>query len=231
MERRTDSAYCLAWQTDYLDSCDHQYELELEDFPGSDYIAGLTEADSLDLPEHVVFWGIYPEFLDHVDYPTNNKYWPIMTRRMYYTLLAVGDFPHRVIPIALMFNTGSTFESNQRFLPSGQPNPEIADFETLVAIQILEKSNYFDFERSVYERHPRDPEWVRTVEKYVLNEPEEGFPPLFRLEVTPSQLFISSKAREALREAGIRGVAYYTLDDGYSLEEEVDIPVELPTYP
>jgi hypothetical protein len=123
------------------------------------------------------------------------------------------------------------FESELRFLPNGQPKPEVTNFDDFVVLQLLERNDYFDFERSQYKKNSRRPEWIDAVEVYVLNEPPGGFPPLFRLNVTPSSLFISAEAREALKESGIRGTAYYSLNDGYSLQDEVDIPVPIPTYP
>jgi hypothetical protein len=227
MEQRTDRAYRLTWQTDYLESCDHEYELDIEEFPGSDWTERLMKISSYLLPEPVIFWGD-PKFLEFLDYPTNDKDWPIMSRRMYYTLCTVGDFPHRAIPIAMMDGSKFTFEPERRFLSNGQPDPEITNTDALVAVQILEESNYFNFKLSEFEPDPDFPEWVHSVEKYVLNEPLEGFPPLFRLAAQATPLFISAKAREALKEAGIRGVAYYPLDN---LQIEVDNPVLLPTYP
>jgi hypothetical protein len=229
MEQQTDRAYRLTWETDYLENCDEEYELELEEFPGSEWIAGFVETTPYELPDPVIFWG-NPEFLNYVDYPTSNVNWPIMTRRMHYTLMTVGDFPHRVIPVAMMDGTRFTYEPARRFLANGKPNPEITNLSDLVIIQLTETSNYFNFENSDYERHPRDVDWVRSVDKYVLNEPPDGFPPLFRLNIMSSELFISAKARVALLEAGIHGTAYHCLDDGYSLQNEVDIPVELPTH-
>lgn len=227
MEQRTERAFRLRWQISYLENCDEEYELELEEFPGSDWTSGLMEINPYELPDPVIFWG-NPEFLNYIDYPTSNVNWPIMSRRMYYTLLAVGDFPHRVIPIAMMDGTRFTYEPEQRFLANGKPNPEITNFNDLVAVQILEYSEYFNSEKSTYIRDPEDPDWVSAVEGYVLNEPPEGFPPLFRLTVVSPELFISSKAREALKKVGIRGVAYCPLD---SLQRQVDMPVQLPTYP
>jgi hypothetical protein len=226
MGQRTDRAYRLTWETDYLENCDEEYELEIEEFPGSEWMPRLMEISPYDLPDPVIFWG-NPEFLNDVDYPTSNVNWPIMSRRMYYTLLAVRDFHHRVIPIAMMDGTRFTYEPEQRFLADGQPNPEITNHDDLVAVQILEYSDYFDFEHSVYEPNPKYPEWVRSVGKYVLKEPSKGFPPLFRLAADSVELFISAYAREALKEAGIRGTAYYPLD---RLQIEVDIPVQLTTY-
>lgn len=210
--------------------CDEEYELEIHEFPGWEETNGFYEITPYDLPDPIVFY-VDPEFLLYTDYPTNNVSWPVMSRRMYYLLLAVGDFPHRVIPVALINGTTFTFEPERRFLADGSPNPEVTNFDDYVAIQLLEESDYFDFERSEYTRHPRDPEWIRSVERYMLNEPPEGFPPLFRLAAYSFVLFISAEAREALKEAGIRGTAYNALTDGYGVTSEVDIPVQVPTYP
>ncbi len=207
---------------------DGECEAELCEFLDWEKTNGFYEITPYDLPDPVAFEADF-EALIRNDYPTNNVYWPVMSRRMYYTLLAVGDFPHRVVPIAMADDTSFIFESGQRFFNDGTPNAEVTNFDNFVAVQLLEHSDYFDFEHSEYEPNPKFPEWVRSVERFVLNEPSGGFPPLFRLAAYSEELFISAEAREALREAGIRGTAYYRLDD--QLHSEVDIPVQIPTYP
>jgi hypothetical protein len=227
MEQRTERAYRLIWATEHLELCDQEDDVEICEFPGWEETNGFYETTPYTLPEPVVFY-TDTDFSLYTDYPTNNVYWPVMSRRMYYTLLTVGDFPHRVIPIATMDGSKFTFEPERRFLANGQPNPDITHFDDFVAVQLLEESNYFDFEHSIYKPSPKFPEWVHSVERFVLNEPPEGFPPLFRLSAYSVALFISAKARDVLKESGIRGTAYYPLD---RLQSEVDIPVQLPVYP
>jgi hypothetical protein len=225
MEQRTDAAYRLTWETNHLEFCDEEYDLELEEFLGWESTNGLYEITPYELPDPVIFYA-HPLALTSVDYLTSNVYWPVMSRRMYYALLTVGNFPHRAIPIAMMDSTQSPFAQEQR-LASGKPNPEITNFNDFVAVQLLEYSNFFDFERSSYTRNSRRSDWIDTIDAYVMNEPPEGFPPLFRLAADPVVLFISAKARETLRESDVRGTAYYPLD---RLQIEVDIPVQLATY-
>jgi hypothetical protein len=226
MGQRTENAYRLIWEHSHMESYDGEYEMELREFPGLEQIAGLTETTPLELPGPIIFEADF-QALTRTDYPTNDRYFPVMSRRMYYAIQSIGPFPHRVIPVAMVDDTSFVFESEQRYFSDGSPKPEVTNFDDFVAIQILERNDYFDFDHSEYERHPRYQDFVRSVDKYVLNEPPDGFPPLFRLTVTPSELFISVKARIALLEAGIRGMAYYPLD---SYQIEVDNPVELPTY-
>jgi hypothetical protein len=226
MEQRTDRAYRLIWEFDHLEFCDAENDIELCIFPEWEETSKLRQTTPYELPDPVLFEGDF-KVLPCTDYPTNNADWPVMSRRMYYTLLALGDFPHRVIPIAIMDDRAYPFESHRCFLPNGQPSPEVTNFDDFVAVQLLEHSDYFDFERSEYEPNPKFPKRVRYVDKCVLNEPPQGFPSLFRLAAYSVELFISAEAREALREAGIRGTAYYPLD---RFQSEVDIPVQLPTY-
>jgi hypothetical protein len=230
MEQRADRAYRLSWEFDHMELYDGEEEIHLRAFPGSEWIAGLIEQPPCDLPNPVMFEADFSALRD-TDYPISDVNWPVMSRRMYYALLALGDFPHRVTPVAMIDDTSFVFESELRFLPNGQPKPEVTNFDDFVVIQLLEESDYFDFERSEYKPDPDFPEWVLSVNRYVLSEPPDGFPPLFRLAANSSPLFISAEAREALKEAGIRGTAYYALNDGYSLQKEVDIPVPVPTYP
>ncbi|MGB8699063.1 MAG: hypothetical protein WCD18_06580 [Thermosynechococcaceae cyanobacterium] len=230
MEKQTDRAYRLTWEFDHMEFYDGECEIELHEFPGWEKTNGFYKTTLYNLPDPIVFEADF-EALTRTDYPISNVGWPIMSRRMYYTLLMVGDFPHRVFPVAMVDDTSFIFESERRFLADGKPNPEVTNFDDFVSIQILEDSDYFDFEHSAYEASSDFPEWVTSVERYVLNEPSQGFPPLFRLAADSVVLFISAKAREALRESGIRGTAYYALDDGFSFQGEVDIPVEVPTYP
>jgi hypothetical protein len=225
-----DRAYRLTWELDHMELYDGECEMELREFPGWEKTNGLYKTTSYDLPEPVVFEADF-DALTRTDYPVSNVYWPVMSRRMYYTLFTVGEFPHRVIPVAMIDDTSFVFESERRFLADGTPNPEVTNFDDFVAVQLLEETDYFDFERSEYESSSDYPEWVTSVARYSLNEPPEGFPPLFRLAADSVVLFISAKAREALSEAGIRGTAYYALSDGFSIQDEVDIPVEVPTHP
>jgi hypothetical protein len=225
MEPRTaDAAYRLIWETEHLQSCDEEYDFELEEFLEWDNTNGFYETTTYQLPNPIVFYG-HPVALACLDYPTNNVYWPVMSRRMYNTLTAVGHFPHQIIPIAVMDSTQYPFEPEQR-LANGQPKPEITNFDDFVVVQLLEHSEFFDFEHSSYARNSRHPDWIDAIEIYVLNEPPEGFPPLFRLSPNPAELFISAKARAALLEAGIQGTAYYPLN---CLQVEVDNTVELVT--
>jgi hypothetical protein len=227
MGQRTDRAYRLTWEVDHKEFNDRDYDIEIWEFPEWEKTSRLMKISPYDLPSPVVFNADFAQ-LARTDYPENDVNWPVMSRRMYHVLCSVGDFPHRVIPVAMLDDLAFPFERERCFTVDGKPNPEITNFDDFVAVQLLERSDYFNFELSEYEPDPDFPDLARSVDQYILNEPHGGFPPLFRLLVTPSSLFISTEAREALRESSIRGTAYYPLD---GFQPEVDIPVPIPTYP
>lgn len=227
MEQRTDRTYRLTWETEHSEFNDREHDMEIWEFPGLDWTAGLMDTTPYDLPDPVVFNADFAQ-LTRTDYPENDVDWPVMSQRMYYVLCSLGDFPHRVIPIAMLDDLAYPYERERRFIVQGKPNPEVTNFDDFLAVQLLEESDYFDAERSEFEPSPIAPFQVSSVETYALNQPPNGFPPLFRLLVTSSQLFISAEAREALREAGIRGTAYYPFD---GFNNEVDMPVTILTYP
>jgi hypothetical protein len=115
-------------------------------------------------------------------------------------LLSVRDFPHQVIPIVMI----------DRAVGDSKEFDENHDF---VAVQLLEHQDVFDWEKSVYQRHPRIDNWVKfgTLEKVVLKMPETGFPPLFRVATLPTELYVSAEGRAALETAGIKGIRFVEL--------------------
>jgi len=144
-----------------------------------------------------------------IDYPYNDVSWPIMSKKMLDTLLAVGTFPHRVIPVIMIDDTVMTPD---RYDEAGNPKPGVGT-DRFVAIQLLEELDVFDWEQSVYERHERFPEYVTFVEKLALKTRPGGFPPLFYIAHYPARLFVSAEARLALEKAGIQGLEFVSLAD------------------
>jgi hypothetical protein len=77
-----------------------------------------------------------------------------------------------------------------------------------VAVQLLEHQDIFDLENSVYRMHSIFPDAIDRIRKLVLKVPEEGLPPIFRLKVSPVQLYVSTEGRAALEAANIKGIRF-----------------------
>jgi hypothetical protein len=158
------------------------------------------------MPESITFTGLR-KWLTPTDYPyidqVNN--WPIMSKRMVEAILSAGDVSHQTVP--LIFKSE---EEVERFDVFGDITPTLN--RDYVLFQTLELLDVFDKERSMYTPRPSD-RWpgvvyIRNVLEAVLKEPENGFPPIFRVKGASIPIYVSAKAKKALEEAGIQGLQF-----------------------
>jgi hypothetical protein len=201
-------AYELSWEVSHYEDyqLDWDYDLEIQPFPGQDKTE-LDETNFFPIPESIVFKGAL-SLTRHIDYPDPNNGWPVMSRRMHETLTAVGQFPHRAIPVSIV---DSDAWHLQRCLDAfGRGRTDLVSSNYL-AVQLTEFADVFDWEKSKYTPHERLPGIVQRVDEYVFKVPPGGLPPLFRIACDRTILFISAEARAALKAAGIVGPRYISL--------------------
>jgi hypothetical protein len=156
------------------------------------------EPQRIDLPEHIEF-DCDGERILSSDYPYIKEQWPIMSRRMLDTLLAVQDFPHQVIQVVMKdIFVPAKFEENHDFF----------------AVQLLDHQDVFDWKMSTYETNSERSDIISRLDKLVLNVPQNGFPPLFRVSAIPirTTLFVSVEGRLALDQANVKGVEFIDLE-------------------
>lgn len=216
-------AFELRWELDHFEKfkLDWNYDLEVVPFAGSER-ADFFGTELFKTPNPVVFAG-YPDIVKHIDYPYPNNRWSVMSQRMLDALLKVGNFPHRLIPVAVVDWRISEAERYDRF---GNLRKELT-VNNFVAVQITELSDFLDHDESSSATGADNPEEFIEIEKYVFRVSKEGFPPLFRLKGYPVPLFISAKARSALKREGINGTRYLSLQGYNQREDEVDVPVKI----
>lgn len=163
-------------------------------------------------PEPLDFVGFLDERLKQTDYlyTDDSDLKPIISKRMLYVLRSVGEFPHKVISTRI-YDYG--FQDQGRYEVLGREAPVLAgEFnEDYVALQLLEHVNGIDPDSCVYEDdYPGilPPSLI----SWRLKEPVGGFPPIFRLKSDGGEevyLFVSPAAKEALQEAGIKGLDFF----------------------
>jgi hypothetical protein len=147
------------------------------------------------------------DYLSMTDFPhlEDAHFWPVMSRKMAEVILSVGDFPHQIIPV--------TFEDYWDI-------PIECDY---VILHPTKLSDFLDQDKSIYSRKPVRDDSGRTfigdIKKLVLKEPENGFPPMFRVKWTAVDLFVSAEAKTALEAAGIRGLRFITLKQLYFMQK------------
>ena len=223
-----EQAFQLLWDVAHLERFQGaaNYDLSFSEYSGYEQGA-IYQTKEFNTPAELVFSGV-PKVVKNIDYPLPDNAWPVMSRRMYQTLTAVGDFPHRRLATMVISGEGT---GSARFLPEHQvetPTREVlpADYLTL---QMTTHEDFFDWKNSRYTRPSQHLPNLLEISEYVLSVTEnKPLPPLFRLAADPTVLFISATARAALKRAGISGPRYLSLR-GYrnGTGDETDVPVVL----
>jgi hypothetical protein len=201
-------AYELSWEVSHYEDyqLDWDYDLEIQPFSGQENI-DIVEASLFPIPDSIVFKGAL-SLTRHIDYLHPNNSWPVMSQRMYETLTAVGQFPHRVIPVGIV---DSDAWHPQRCLDAfGRGRTDLVSSNYL-AVQLTEFADVFDWKKSKYTTDDEYPGWLIDVDEYVFKTPPGGLPPLFRIACNRTRLFISAEARAALKAEGIVGPRYISL--------------------
>jgi hypothetical protein len=228
-------AYELEQDIDHLEGKDVKYDIEIEVDESNEsqveHVLSIRpdELEVLDIPNPLRCWAemsrtIYTDY-PYCDYLSGS----IMSKRMLEVLLSVKSFGHLVYPVELI-----DWELTP---PRGFTVPNNYDY---ILIQLTEYTTVFDYEKSVYSKRkytvPRynkngEEEWfVSNVEEFSFTVPQNGLPPIFRVEESPVRLFVSDEARQALKESKITGIKYLALQ-GLAYEEirtEVDVPIDYP---
>jgi hypothetical protein len=168
-------------------------------------------------PEPLDFVGFLDERLHQTDYlyTDDSDLKPIISKRMLYVLRSVGEFPHKVISTRI-YDYG--FQDQGRNNHKGCTTPLAGEFnEDYVSLQLLEHIDGISYDHSEFDLNP-DPDNLlpdlvlpSDILKLVLKEPVGGFPPIFRLDRAGKNvlLFVSPAAKEALEEAGIKGLDFF----------------------
>lgn len=155
------------------------------------------------LPNIIYFqanFNLIPDF----DYPLTDLSIPVMSKGMLGILKGVKAFESFEVPIVMFDDTFL----GERFDNDGRLKSEVNKEESYQALVIVNRESCFDFERSEFTLSTIDPSKPGVISEIVLAEPENGFPPIFRIAETPSTLFVSQSAKEALEAAGIKGCVF-----------------------
>jgi hypothetical protein len=199
--------YELKWSLEHLIG-DLEYDVWLKNASeGRNVRDILYNGKALNSSEPIEFESL-EENLISTDYPYNDKRFPIMSKRMLDVLLSIRNFSYQAIPIVIIDTTGIYVEGAKNYVRSGIKNYSFS------LMRIPECLDVFDWENSIYQpdsEYPGEVE-LHTAKKIVLKEPEEGFPPLFRVSAMPyGSLLISAEAKATLEAADIRGVRFSKL--------------------
>jgi hypothetical protein len=218
-------AYSLSPSLDHIlalppDPMDRQYG-EAEDRDAFIYVpnqlsglewGGMSETIPYPGPEPIDFVGFPNRFSHQTDFLSTYDMEPIISKRMLYVLRSVREFPHKTIATRIY---DFAFQNQGRDMFLDKAPTLTGDFnEDYVCLQLLEYIDGIDYEHSEFNSFPESIESAVVTPPYISNlilkEPIGGFPPIFRLS-RPGEnimLFVSPEAKEALEQAGIKGLSF-----------------------
>jgi hypothetical protein len=172
-----------------------QESLQAWDFITTSEYTGLTP---------IYFLGWLKRLLK-TEFPRNNPGIPLMSERMLEILTRAGDFPYQAVP-ARIFDYSLQYEIDN-YLENQNFSTNSCD-SRYMAVKLLEHIDVVDRQRSELEFSVTDPSALPYISHLVMSEPQQGFPPIFRVEGSPTRLFVSIAAKEALDRAGIKGTRF-----------------------
>jgi hypothetical protein len=201
----TEQAYELLHDAVHIEDTSREYDAYIVEWPEyREYSTKFCRPDDFDFPNHGVEFHGYESSLGDTDYPYASVSWPIMSKKMLSTLLSVREFPYRAWDIPFV---GFPDNAPAGLLEQGLSGGVRHDDE-FVAVQLLAHEDIFDWENSTYKTYTAMPDRIMSIRKLVLKVPEEGLPPIFRLKVSPVQLYVSPEGRAALEAANIKGIRF-----------------------
>lgn len=189
MSEFNDYAYELRYDVYHFEELGLDWDKDIEIEKYDDYESGsLYRTEQFKHPNPIIFQGNKP-VVEHIDYPYSDNDWTVMSRRMYDTLLSVGDFPHRLIPMVMIdsrtFVWKDWFEETiitrenayneerpSRYAAGNKNLRKEVCFGDFVLVHITEHLDLLDRENSVFNRTMTKEELRKSEEKFEL-EPED----------------------------------------------------------
>jgi hypothetical protein len=197
--------YKVNW--DFEHSGDMERDAFHISFPDDDkimYFFSSPEMYSEDLlPKEILFQANF-NLIPNYDYPLTDLQIPILSVRMLNTLEEIRCFDYYAVPVIMIDDT----YMEERFNEDGNLNIKVPTNKDYVAVRLSNLLDSFDYENSDFRALRSNPKAPGRIKKLVLKEPKLGFPPMFRVNVISSTLFVSEEAKIALEQNKIKGCVF-----------------------
>ncbi len=156
----------------------------------------LVDIKEIRLTEPLYFQSNFA-IVSRIDYPLTDLIIPIISKKFQEAIQRTEKIQHVLHPVIMFDDT----YLGDRFKNDGTLKDDVPRIEAFHALQLLEYVDCFDYDNSEY-RMVRDT--PRLIRKFVLKEPTNGFPAIFRISETPSSLFVSEKLKAEIELAEIK---------------------------
>lgn len=197
--------YILRW--DYNHSGDSERDAFHVPFAEDDKIAYYFSNPLLYGPEllpKVIYFQANFQVVPYYDFPLTDLSIPVVSTKMLDALKNVGDFDCLEIPVIMVDDT----YLGQKFDENGSLRIEVPSINSYKAIRLPNWISCFDYDKSEYKPSRSNPKIPSRITRIVLKQPDSTFPPIFRVDVVSSEIFISQLAKEELERSGIKGCTF-----------------------
>jgi hypothetical protein len=219
-----ESAYLISWDLERFQNSQSDYDLEFLATKATGAInTKLARALEYLATPYLVFQDLNGAY-QNTDFPYSATLLPIVSRKFTKVLEAFPNLKYKLHPALIVQKTNE--EVNDDFYNADSQTIKVLSKDFFV-LQLLEHTDVFDWQNSVYVQSDSLPERAEKITEYVLLNPET-LPPIFRLMADPMRLFVSDQFRMALKVAGVLGIEFQSLKriQPFINQSVVDHPVQ-----
>ena len=190
---------------EYEHLIDMDFDASSEPFIGIDTIGyDMMNTESFNMPKEIYLRANFNVIPNNTDYPITDLTFPIISKKMIDILLSVKKINIKYFQTIMIDDTFLDDYLDE----NGKLNQNIPLNTSFFAIQFLQVEDVFDYSTSIFKPMRSNPELLGIIKKMVLKEPENGFPPLFKIKESLPNIFVSQEAKEALEEQNIKGCIF-----------------------
>lgn len=199
--------YELNWEFDHL--VDMNQDCSVVPFDGlEDFRFQLGGVDVYTPKNEIILQGNFNVIPQNTDYPIVDIGIPLMSKKMIFLIEDTGQVKLNKIDSIIIDDTflGEIYDNTVNFSSDIRKNN---DYQF---VQVTDYLEAFDYDNSIFKSLRSNPEKIGIINKLVLKEPIQGFPPIFRIAEKPSMLFVSESTRKALESNGIKGCIFNEIE-------------------
>ena len=200
--------YKLTW--DFTHSGDNEFDASHHPFEKSintiHYLIN-PELYEIELIKNPILFQADFSIISIYDYPTNSLRIPIFSKKMIEVVESVGRTQIDWFDIVMVDDT----YMEERFDKNGNLNKEVPTNTDFKTFRIKKTEDYINLEQSEYRPLKSNPKAPGRFKKFVLNEPETGFKPIFRTKYIPSSLIVTEEIKNEFENNEIQGCVFNEL--------------------
>jgi len=201
--------YRLSIDTESLSPVDNYSDDDIEEFLGEVEKTALSInelnylPEKYEIPEKVQFRTHNEERLKKIHIPLKNTSLDVISNELIEIIKSVGDINWQLVPVEFVSESLSDANNNRFRCIFFNEHTDAFDYEK----SVYEERNWSIFpDGSVTDRMRKVPAFI---EKLVLKQPPDGFPPCFRLLADPARgLLVTEECRKAILEAKIKHLMF-----------------------